>query len=76
MSFFTSSAQIPVCFLQRSCLHINVSLQVSVLAKSIRKAGELGGSGIPEGLRTTESRSGLSFALLDNRQALALADLA
>lgn len=79
MSIFTSSLQIPVRFPQGAKFPnstLDVSLQVQVLAKSMRKAGELGTLGIPESMKTTESRSGLSFTVLGNSQALSLAGLA
>lgn len=44
-----------------------------MLAKSIRKAGELGSSAIPDRLKTNKSHSGLTFTVINNSQALELA---
>ena len=37
------------------------NLQVPILAKSIRKAGELGAAGIPDAMKATETRDGVPF---------------
>jgi oxidoreductase len=57
-SRFSSSLQIPT----------------STLAKSIRLAGELGSSGIPEGLKKTASWDGPSFTVLGNSDAIKLSE--
>lgn len=46
---------------------------MSVLGKSIRLAGELGSEGIPAELKSTVSLGGHSVTILDNSQAVQLA---
>jgi len=51
-----------------------LGITVDTVAKSIRIAGELGSDEIPTDMKSTESLGGPSFTVIDNAQALKLAN--
>ena len=75
LNMLGGSYGIPVRANNTSYLHYTHILQVDILGKSIRLAGELGSENIPPDMKSAGSHGGPSFTVINNAQALKLASL-